>query len=106
LGLGAARARLSPERVGAPGMASGFSVLLSKQPLGLAEMKQVNKPDAALEVIKYRGYNLVPSQVGQGWRVAIFPVGSSNALPESPCSLEKCTQEDVLADARKIVDAI
>ena len=38
-------------------------------------MKQVNKPDAALEVIKYRGYNLVPTQVGQGWRVAIFPVG-------------------------------
>jgi len=69
-------------------------------------MKQVTKSDSALEVIKYRGFNLVPAQVGNGWRVAIFPVGSSTALPESPCSLEKCTRDDVLADAKKIVDEI
>ena len=69
-------------------------------------MKQVNKPDSAVEVIKYRGFNLVPGQVGKGWRVAIFPEGTTIALAKSPCSLEKCTREDVLADAKKIVDEI
>ena len=55
--------------------------------------------------IEYKGFRLMPSRVGKGWRVEIFAEGSSSALPESPFILEKCSQEEIITEAKKIVDA-
>jgi hypothetical protein len=41
------------------------------------------------EELNYKGYRLLVSPVGKGWRAMIFPPGSSSALPESPAMLEK-----------------
>jgi hypothetical protein len=57
------------------------------------------------EELIYRGYRLLVSQVGKGWRAMIFPPDSSSALPESPATLEKCPKEAIVAEAEKIVDA-
>jgi hypothetical protein len=54
------------------------------------------------EELNYKGYRLLVSPVGKGWRAMIFPPGSSSVvLPESPAS----PKEAVVAEARKIVDA-
>ena len=72
----------------------------SGQPIG-GMMIQVIKPEAVIGVIEYKGFSLVPSQVGKGWRVNIFDPGSTAARRESPCVLEPCAAADVLKDARK-----
>ncbi len=56
------------------------------------------------EELNYKGYRLLVSSVGKGWRATIFPPGSSFALPESPAALEKSPKEAIVAEARKIVD--
>lgn len=63
-------------------------------------MKIVNDNfyDAA-DVIKDRGYRLVPVAVVKG------SASSSEPLSESPCYLEKCSVAEVLAKAREIIDA-
>jgi hypothetical protein len=57
------------------------------------------------EELNYKGYRMLLSPVGKGWRAMIFPPGSSSALPESPATLEKSPKEAIVAEARKIVDA-
>jgi hypothetical protein len=56
------------------------------------------------EELNFKGYRLLVSPVGKGWREMIFPPGSSSALPESPAMLEKSPKEAIVAEARKIVD--
>ncbi len=56
------------------------------------------------EELTYKGYRLLVSPVGKGWRAMIFPPGSSSALSESPAMLEKSPKEAIVAEARKIVD--
>jgi hypothetical protein len=56
------------------------------------------------EELGYKGYRLLVSRVGNGWRAMIFPPGSSSALPESPATLEKSSKEAIVAEAKKIVD--
>jgi len=55
--------------------------------------------------LSYKGYRLLVSPVGKGWRAMIFPPGSSSALPESPATLEKSSKEAIVAEAKKIIDA-
>jgi hypothetical protein len=57
------------------------------------------------EELNYKGYRLLVSPVGNGWRVMIFPLGSSSALPESPTMLEKSPKEAIVTEAKNIVDA-
>lgn len=57
------------------------------------------------EELNYKGYRLLVSRVGNGWRAMIFPPGSSSALPDSPAMLEKSPKEAIVAEAKKIVDA-
>jgi hypothetical protein len=57
------------------------------------------------EELSYKGYRLLVSPVGKGWRTMIFPPGSSSALSESPARLEKSTKVAIVAEAKKIVDA-
>jgi hypothetical protein len=57
------------------------------------------------EELNYKGYRLLISPVGKGWRAIIFSSGPSFALPESPAMLEKSSKELIVAEAKKIVDA-
>jgi hypothetical protein len=57
------------------------------------------------EELDYKGYRLLVSPVGKGWRAMIFPPGSPSPLPESPAALEKSPKDAIVAEARKIVDA-
>jgi hypothetical protein len=57
------------------------------------------------EEFDYKGYRLLVSPVGKGWRAMIFPPGSSSALAESPSMLEKSPKEAIVVEAKKIVDA-
>src|SRR5262249_39931666 len=55
--------------------------------------------------LSYKGYRLLVSPVGKGWRAMIFPPGSSSALPESPATLEKRPKESIVDEEKKISDA-
>jgi hypothetical protein len=57
------------------------------------------------EELNYNGYRLLVSPVGKGWRAMIYPLGSSSALPESPTILEKCSRDEIVTEAKKIIDA-
>ena len=59
----------------------------------------------AVEIVDYNGYRLEVVPVGKGWRVSIYPPGSSLALRESQSTLEKVLKETVTAEAKRIVDA-
>jgi hypothetical protein len=88
--------------------------LLLKRPGTSISFSRNNGPSDALraqlrrskmaEELNYKGYRLLVSPVGKGWRAMIFPPGSSSALPESPATLEKSPKEAIVAEARKIVD--
>ena len=52
----------------------------------------------------YKGYRFLISRVGKGWRAMIYRPGSLSALPESPSMLEKCSIEEIVAEAEKIID--
>ena len=55
--------------------------------------------------LTYKEYRFVVSKVGKGWRAMIYSPGSSPALPESPATLEQSSKEDIVTEAKKIVDA-
>jgi hypothetical protein len=58
-----------------------------------------------LEIIEYRGYRLEVGRVGKGWRVSIYLPGSTCALPDSPTNLEKCSRDEIVAEAKRIIDS-
>jgi hypothetical protein len=55
-------------------------------------------------VSDYRGYRIAVGQVGKGWRALIFSPDSTSAWPESPTNLEKSQREEIVAEAKKIID--
>jgi hypothetical protein len=57
-----------------------------------------------VEVFKYRGYRLQVGPVGKGWRASIYPPGSTSALPDSPTNLEKSGKDEIVAEAKRIID--
>jgi hypothetical protein len=57
------------------------------------------------ERIDYRGYRFEVGPVGKGWRAAIYAPGSASPLPESPAVLEKITKEEIVVQAKEIIDA-
>ena len=59
----------------------------------------------AMTVVEYKGYRMEVSPVGKGWRAAIFAPGSTRALADSPSNLEKSRAEEIVADAKRIIDA-
>ena len=58
----------------------------------------------SMTVIEYRGYRIEVSHVGRGWRAAIFAPGSTRALADSPSNLEKSGTEEIVAEAKRIID--
>ena len=59
----------------------------------------------AMTVIEYKGYRMEVSPVGKGSRAAIFAPGSTRALGDSPSNLEKSRAEEIVAEAKRIIDA-
>ena len=45
------------------------------------------------------------TSVGKGWRASIFEPGSNRALADSPFNLEKSRSEEIVAEAKRIIDA-
>ena len=58
-----------------------------------------------MTTIEYKGYRIEVSSVGKGWRASIFSPASTRALAESPSNLEKSRSEEILAEAKRIIDA-
>ena len=59
----------------------------------------------AMTVIEYKGHRIEVSPVGKGWRAVIFAPGSTRALADSPSNLEKSRTEEIVAEAKRIIDA-
>lgn len=55
--------------------------------------------------IEYKGYRLEIGPVGKGWRASIYSRGSTSPLLDSPANLEKSGKEDIIAQAKQIIDA-
>jgi hypothetical protein len=53
----------------------------------------------------YRGYRVEIGSVGKGWRAAIYAPGATSPLPASPSNLEKSGKDDIVAEAKRIIDA-
>jgi hypothetical protein len=57
-----------------------------------------------IEIIEYRGYRLQIGPVGKGWRASIYSPDSISALPDSPTNLEKSRKDEIVAEAKRIID--
>ena len=58
-----------------------------------------------MTLIEYKGYRIEVSPVGKGWRASIYSPGSTSPLPDSPTNLEKSHTEEIIAEAKRIIDA-
>jgi hypothetical protein len=58
-----------------------------------------------MTTIEYKGYRIEVSPIGKGWRASIFSRDSTRALADSPSNLEKSRTEDIVAEAKRIIDA-
>jgi hypothetical protein len=59
----------------------------------------------SMTVIEYKGYRIEVRPVARGWRAAIFAPGSTRALADSPSNLEKSSTEEIVAEAKRVIDA-
>lgn len=59
----------------------------------------------AMTTFEYKGYRIEVGHVGQGWRASIYSPGSSTPWRDSPANLEKSRTEDIVAEAKRIIDA-
>jgi hypothetical protein len=58
-----------------------------------------------MTTIEYKGFRIEVSPVGKGWRASVFPAGSNRALGDSPSNLEKSRTDEIVAEAKRIIDA-
>jgi hypothetical protein len=58
-----------------------------------------------MTVFEYKGYRIEVGPVGKGWRASIYSPGATVPLPNSPANLEKSGTEDIVAEAKRIIDA-
>jgi hypothetical protein len=74
--------------------------------VGESQLSLAREPTAPpLEILIYKGYRLDPRPVGRGWRVTVYPPGNKPVLAEYASSLEKGSKEQVIKEAKQIVDA-
>jgi hypothetical protein len=71
---------------------------------GESALSFVSEAAAAPEIITYKGYRLDPRPVGRGWRVFIYPPGNKPVLAEYASRLEKGSKDQVVKEAKQIVD--
>jgi hypothetical protein len=60
----------------------------------------------SVEEIRYKGYRLVVEPYGSGWRVLIWPSGSTSAHDEILNIANRDLKQDLTAQAKKIVDQL
>jgi hypothetical protein len=58
-----------------------------------------------MTVVEYKGHRIEVSSVGNGWRAVGFAPRSTRALADSPSNLEKSRTEEIVAEAKRIIDA-
>jgi hypothetical protein len=56
-------------------------------------------------MVEYKGYRIEISRLGRGWRASIYSPGSTSPWRDSPANLEKSSEEDILAEAKQMIDA-
>lgn len=59
----------------------------------------------AMTVVRYKGHRIELTPVGRGWRATIFAPGFNRALADRPSNLEKSRKEEILAEAKRIINA-
>jgi hypothetical protein len=55
--------------------------------------------------IQYRQHRIEVSRVGKGWRASIFAPNAMRPLADSPSNLEKSDKKEILAQAKRFIDA-
>jgi hypothetical protein len=55
--------------------------------------------------IQYRHYRIEVSRVGKGWRASIFAPNATRPLADSPSNLEKSDKQEIVAQAKRVIDA-
>ena len=54
--------------------------------------------------IQYRHYRIDVSQVGKGWRASIYAPNATRPLGDSPSNLEKSDKDEILTEAKRVID--
>ena len=73
--------------------------------IGVAHLVPNESAALAMTVVEYEGYRIEVSSVGKGWRASIFAPGTTRPLADSPVNLEKSPTEEIVAQAKRIIDA-
>ena len=55
--------------------------------------------------IHYRHHRIEVSRVGKGWRASIFAPNAMRPLADSPSNLEKSDKKEIVAQAKRVIDA-
>jgi hypothetical protein len=58
-----------------------------------------------MAAVEYQGCRIDLCRVGRGWRASIYSAGSTAPWRDSPAILEQCRTEDIVAEAKRIIDA-
>lgn len=77
---------------------------LDARPSQNAQRDDLSAQARTMTVIDYKGYRIEVSPVGKGWRASIFSPGSTSSWPNSPANLEKSSKEEIVAEAKRIVE--
>jgi hypothetical protein len=56
-------------------------------------------------MVEYKGYHIEVCQVGRGWRASIYSPGSTAPWRDSPANLEKSQAEEIVSEAKQMIDA-
>jgi hypothetical protein len=67
-------------------------------------MSEAGAQMRTMTVIDYKGYRIEVSAVGKGWRASIFSPDSTSPWPNSPVNLEKSSTEEIVAEAKRIIE--
>jgi hypothetical protein len=59
-----------------------------------------------LPVIEYKGYRIEVRRLGKGWRASIYSAGATKPLSISPSNLEKSEADEIIAEAKRIIDEL
>lgn len=58
-----------------------------------------------MTAIEYQGCRIEVCRVGRGWRASIYSNGSTAPWRDSPTNLEDSRTEDIVTEAKRIIDA-
>jgi hypothetical protein len=56
-------------------------------------------------LIQYRHHRIEVSRVGKGWRASIFAPSAIRPLADNPSNLEKSDKKEIVAEAKRVIDA-